>query len=414
MKLLWLQSGGCGGCTLSWLGYEQGPLFEVLGCFDSIEPSGTPFAADNCDGDPLITYVDRLIGADDACPMDYAVERTWTATDCSGNSASVVQGITVDCPCGHVALTKYTNGALNDAGSPGAMPWSFSLSGPGIDGELLDSSPPALVDFGGVELWPDDGSLSHVYTLCEVGIFAGWTLTWRGDANPDAETPGDGVVDTLIPQVFDAADAPPANPPGFGSVFDPNYLPPPAEFVNDTRCVNFVVLSGETEVFSIDNRIPQGEPRTIGYWKNWNTCSSGRQAETAAALGGPAAGVFLLDDVLASPGIVVGLLTLGPGDCATARAILDKRNVRNLKKMASDPIYGLAAQYVAAYANLSVGAASCAQVQEAVTAAQALLVAAGYDGTASRIANRKTDLARTALQLAGILDLYNNGGLCYP
>ena len=30
MKLLWLQSGGCGGCTLSWLGYAQGTLFEVL------------------------------------------------------------------------------------------------------------------------------------------------------------------------------------------------------------------------------------------------------------------------------------------------------------------------------------------------------------------------------------------------
>ena len=30
MKLLWLQSGGCGGCTLSWLGYEHGPLFQVL------------------------------------------------------------------------------------------------------------------------------------------------------------------------------------------------------------------------------------------------------------------------------------------------------------------------------------------------------------------------------------------------
>lgn len=30
MNLLWLQSGGCGGCTLSWLGYEQGPLFQVL------------------------------------------------------------------------------------------------------------------------------------------------------------------------------------------------------------------------------------------------------------------------------------------------------------------------------------------------------------------------------------------------
>lgn len=30
MNLLWLQSGGCGGCTLSWLGYDAGSLFSVL------------------------------------------------------------------------------------------------------------------------------------------------------------------------------------------------------------------------------------------------------------------------------------------------------------------------------------------------------------------------------------------------
>lgn len=30
MKLLWLQSGGCGGCTMSWLGDAQGALFDVL------------------------------------------------------------------------------------------------------------------------------------------------------------------------------------------------------------------------------------------------------------------------------------------------------------------------------------------------------------------------------------------------
>jgi Ni,Fe-hydrogenase I small subunit len=30
MNLLWLQSGGCGGCTLSWLGSEHGPLFRLL------------------------------------------------------------------------------------------------------------------------------------------------------------------------------------------------------------------------------------------------------------------------------------------------------------------------------------------------------------------------------------------------
>ena len=31
MNLLWLQSGGCGGCTLSWLGSEHGSLFRELG-----------------------------------------------------------------------------------------------------------------------------------------------------------------------------------------------------------------------------------------------------------------------------------------------------------------------------------------------------------------------------------------------
>ena len=30
MNVLWLQSGGCGGCTLSWIGSAQGALFRVL------------------------------------------------------------------------------------------------------------------------------------------------------------------------------------------------------------------------------------------------------------------------------------------------------------------------------------------------------------------------------------------------
>jgi uptake hydrogenase small subunit len=30
MNLLWLQSGGCGGCTLSLLGAEAPQLFETL------------------------------------------------------------------------------------------------------------------------------------------------------------------------------------------------------------------------------------------------------------------------------------------------------------------------------------------------------------------------------------------------
>jgi hypothetical protein len=31
MKLLWLQSGGCGGCTLSWLGSEHGSAVPPAG-----------------------------------------------------------------------------------------------------------------------------------------------------------------------------------------------------------------------------------------------------------------------------------------------------------------------------------------------------------------------------------------------
>ena len=30
-----------------------------------------------------------------------------------------------------------------------------------------------------------------------------------------------------------------------------------------------------------------GEPRTIGYWKNWNRCTGGNQAAVAEANGGP-------------------------------------------------------------------------------------------------------------------------------
>ena len=46
--------------------------------------------------------------------------------------------------------------------------------------------------------------------------------------------------------------------------------------------------------FEVDNSHPGGDPRTIGYWKNWNRCTSGNQAAVAERNGGAAEGFFLV------------------------------------------------------------------------------------------------------------------------
>lgn len=382
------------------------PADLFLGCYADTSPTD-PEVSGGCSGVTL-SYQDEVTGDDDDCPMDYTITRTWTATDGCGNTATHKQRIEVECPCGTVELTKYTNGVLND--TEDSMDWLFELTGPGI-GVVSDASPPALVDFGFVALWPSDDSHTNVYTLCEVGIYAGWTTEWRGSPNPDALTTGGDAPETVIPQVSEVNDDPVVNPPGYSSVFDPNYVDPPGTFINDTRCVNFVVLPDEVEVFAIDNQFPDGESRTIGYWKNWSTCSNGNQARTAATLGGPDAGVYLLDDVLNDPGIVIGLLELGGEDCQAAHAILDKRDVDSGRKRASDAAYGLASQLLAALANLSVGAETCASVTEAVIEAQDLLDSIGFDGT-DRYLRSRNPLHGPAVSLAHVLDTYNSGVLC--
>jgi hypothetical protein len=176
--------------------------------------------------------------------------------------------------------------------------------------------------------------------------------------------------------------------------------------------VNFKVEAGETLVFQVDNQYPGGEPRTIGYWKNWNTCTGGGQAETAAANGGTEEGWYLLDDVLNDPGITIGVLTLGGEDCLDAVALLGKSDIVTGKVMASDAAYNLAAQLLAANLNLSAGAETCAAVLDAVSDAQTLLVSIAFDGTGGYLRPNKKDLYDYGNALAFILDTYNNGALC--
>ena len=81
----------------------------------------------------------------------------------------------------------------------------------------------------------------------------------------------------------------------------------------------------------MENTFPGGAPRTPGYWKNWNRCTGGNQAETADKLnnylGPDEGGVYLLDDLLPQ---TVGIVDLEA--CEDAVNILDTRDLRGKKQ----------------------------------------------------------------------------------
>jgi hypothetical protein len=172
---------------------------------------------------------------------------------------------------------------------------------------------------------------------------------------------------------------------------------------NSTVCTDFTVTAGETKSFAIDNKPPPGGlARTIGFWKNWASCSQSQGKQKP-----------LLDQTLAASdpaGIAIGLLTLHAGDCLKAIRLLDKSTIDTDKKMASDPTFGLAAQLLAAKLNIVAGAGSCPAAVTAINDAQPLLAAVHFDG---RTHDKLTAAqAAQANGLATTLDRYNNNLLC--
>jgi hypothetical protein len=333
---------------------------------------------------------------------------------------------------GEAKITKLTQGLPNEPPNPATQNWRFTLQDCGNDGCQKGDpvigdviSPPSMVTFD-ADLVPFQLDPNQTYRICEVLIPVAWTNTWMGDADDD------GTAETLIPFVPAVPDDPVSVPPGWSRVFDPQFAPPPAIWTNDERCLNFVADAGATEVFEVNNEFPGGEPRTIGYWKNWDSCSGGGQVNTAIENGGPtpierlASGNALLDDVLQAPGITIGVLTLIADDdvfdcdegTEDARSILDKRDINTRKKKSRDAAYGLASQLLAAIANDTAGAGVCAEAGQAVVDGQMLLADIGFDGSGDYFARRVKQIAghtaNEANTLAGILDSYNNGTLCVP
>jgi hypothetical protein len=146
-----------------------------------------------------------------------------------------------------------------------------------------------------------------------------------------------------------------------------------------------------------------GEPRSAGYWRVWNACAPDNQAETARANGGRAAGWIILDDVLADPGILVGPLAVET--CEQGLALL--------RGHPDDAAYGLAAQLLAAQANLAAGAAYCPASDQAVQAGQLLLLSVAFDGTGDYLGpGGDAEDREVALFLIEQLQAYNAGRLC--
>ncbi len=309
-------------------------------------------------------------------------EATAVGTAPSGSNVTTVtdnDDENVPIPSGTITLRKLTDGAFDPSKT-----WNFTLEGPGVSASDSTTSTNNLLTFGAPSL-----STGVTYTVCETGIPAGWTSIWRADID------GDGTAE-IIP------------------VYNPDATNEPPQDLG-TRCYDFTVDDNETLAFTVDNRFPGGDPRTIGYWKNWNTCSGGNQADVAAANGGPAEGWYLLDDILNSPGITLGDYMLSAGDCTSAVRILNKSDVKNGKKRARDAAYELASQLLAAKLNHAAGAETCSAVQDAILAGDNLLSAIGFDGSGSYLEPKhknKADQRQAALNLADTLDRYNNGELC--
>jgi hypothetical protein len=203
-------------------------------------------------------------------------------------------------------------------------------------------------------------------------------------------------------------------------VWNPDFYQNPSQNVGRS-CVTFSagtsygLTANQMSTFKVENKYQfTGGQRTIGYWRNWSSCTGGNQAAVAARLGGSAAGRWMIDDVLP-----MTLWKLSDTSfytitsCSDAVSLLSKSPIGGKKPSANDALYGMTAQLIAAKANYAAGAGQDDDVTKAIADAGVLLAKYGFNGTASYLPSKVTGEKLTdrglALQLATLLDKYNNG-----
>jgi hypothetical protein len=151
-----------------------------------------------------------------------------------------------------------------------------------------------------------------------------------------------------------------------------------------------------------------GEPRNTAYWALWNTCAPENRADVAKANGGREAGWFLMDDLIADPGIQIGDFRIDT--CEQGLALLEGHSTDG--EDFSGDAYRLAGQLLAAELNLNVGAESCPIAEEAVIGSHITLSNLGFDGTGTYDDAIASDLADSLTTFLELLMGYNSGELC--
>jgi hypothetical protein len=311
-------------------------------------------------------------------------------------------GATVTCRYTNTKRATVTANKTENGGVPLSRAWTFEIrsgaaTGLGNDGTVIASGSAnlatGLVSFtcaGGVSsaICTDVGGVANIvpgnYQFCETGMPAGWQNNMSGF------TPGSAPME--------GAD-------------------------NSVECVNITLAAGAsgfpsgitTGNVAINNAPPPGgDARTIGYWKNWSSCSSGNQYAKAQARGDLDRTLDYYLNGASTPSIYpIGDIT-GPLSCAQARNLLDKSDMNTGRKLASDPAYNLAAQFLAARLNYASGAKQCAAATSALAGAQALLDAINFVGTGSYRNAMTSSQATQANNFAATLDSYNNNTLACP
>jgi hypothetical protein len=187
-----------------------------------------------------------------------------------------------------------------------------------------------------------------------------------------------------------------------GTFFVPNQNDPLVD--NSVYCAPFTLAAGATENFFVDNSPPPGgDGRTIGFWKNWNSCTNGNQDAVLDET---------LDDSLLN-GIWIGLLFVD--ECEEAVLILDKRDTDG-KKQASDPCFNAASQLLASELNKEAGARTCTDLATLQQETQEALFDEEFLGNRCNLKKRQDAAVIQLLNTnAGLLDDYNNnetGSVC--
>jgi hypothetical protein len=229
---------------------------------------------------------------------------------------------------------------------------------------------------------------SH-YQLCETLPDIGWTVELGAGQFVPEQYLADGV--TLNPGV-----------------------------INNTYCVDFVAQPGpDPTVFNVNNRRPPGgSALTIGYWKNWASCTKSalksRNSLDQALFAYGSNGLVVAADNGGYPlfaptydlRLFAGSNRNAATDCAKAVALLNKSTFTG-KKMASDPAFNMAAQLVAAELNYASGAGTT--VTATINQAVRLLGKYNFNGNAHTSIGAADAAAMNAL--AKTLDKYNNNAL---